>query len=348
MNIHTKIYRDLRLKLITACALIVMTGDGGGLCAQEAPQKTKPGTAITFSVVTPPDPNFIPMAVLRAKADEWMPGVDVRMVMSPSGDPSAMRAMLYSQAADFALFSVVGGSRFYSSGISNLSLVGVHVWKGVYLAAQESVKNVSKLNGQRLIAVPAIKTPSHLVGDYALRTKGIRADFVSGGGGPVLMSQLSRPESAPLAFAAPEPMMSIILQRQQKERWPVRYRVIMDSQAVASPQTGETPLGGLWVVDQKRVGSNKKSGRIFVEGFRKAVDYAGNPRNADEVAEIVSVAMKEIYGQNASADVYRSMLQSGRLKLDFREADTVEALVMHELKRIYGITIDRNVFRAVL
>ncbi|ARM31068.1 hypothetical protein B9H02_06860 [Prosthecochloris sp. HL-130-GSB] len=349
MRIRMKTYRSLMLKLVAACTLAVMTGADGELLAQEGSlQKTPFTSTTTFSVITPPDPNFIPMAVLSARAEEWMPGVDVDMVMAPSGDPSAMRAMLYSRSADFALFSVLGGSRFYSSGMSNLSLVGVHVWKGVYLAAQESVTSVEKLNGERLIAVPAIMTPSHMVANHALRSKGIRADFVSGGGGPVLMAQLSRPESAPAGFVAPEPMVSIILQRQQKENWPIRYRVIMDSQDAASPETGETPLGGLWVVDPERIGSKKDAARKFVEGFGKAVDYVGDPRNVDEVARIVSVAMKEIYGQNAPASVYRSMLQSGRLKLDFRKADAVESVITSELKRIYDVSIDANLFRSVL
>ncbi|MBF0586684.1 hypothetical protein INT08_07230 [Prosthecochloris sp. N3] len=310
-------------------------------------QNTREGDVTTFRVITPPDPNFIPMSVLRAKADEWMPGVDVELVMAPSGDPSAMRAMLYSRAADFALFSVLGGSRFVDAGISNLSLVGVHVWKGVHLLAQESVNSVRKLDAQRLIAVPAVMTPSHMVARYALHMQGVRADFVSGGGGPVLMAQLSRSESAPLGLVAPEPMVSIILQRQQRENWPVRYKVLMDSQAAASPQTGETPLGGLWVVEPYRVGSNKKAAQAFVDGFRRAVDYVGDPRHVDEVADIVSVAMKEVYGQNAPASVYRSMLKSGRLGLDFRDARAVEKVVVKELKRIYGVVVDEKVFRSV-
>ncbi len=284
------------------------------------------------------------MAVLKARADLWMPGVDVEMLISPSGDPSAMRAMLYSKAADFALFSVLGGARFYSSGLKNLSLVGVHVWKGVYLAAQLSVKSIDELHNQRLIAVPAVMTPSHMVANYALRTKGIRADFVSGGGGPVLMAQLSRPESAPIGFVAPEPMVSIILQRQQKENWSVQYKVIMDAQQAASPQTGETPLGGLWVVDPENVRSKQLAFQIFIEGFHKAVSYVNNPDHADELAQIVSQAMKELYGQKAPVSVYRDMLQSGRLKLDYRDAETVKQTVTRELKSIYDITIDERVF----
>ncbi|UZJ40967.1 hypothetical protein OO006_11500 [Prosthecochloris sp. SCSIO W1101] len=339
---------SLLQRIALVCGFVTIMATRGDLCAQVAPQQQQGSDKTTFTVITPPDPNFIPMSVLKAKADEWMTGVDVELVMAPSGDPSAMRAMLFSRAADFALFSVLGGSRFSESGISGLSLVGVHVWKGVHLLAQESVENLEDLDGKRLIAVPAIMTPSHMVTNHALRMQGIHADFVSGGGGPVLMAQLSRPENAPLGFVAPEPMVSIILERQKKENWPVRYKVLLDSQAAASPETGETPLGGLWVVNPERVGNTRDAARKFIKGFRTAVDYVNNPEHIDEVAKLVSQAMKEVYGQQAPASVYRSMLQSGRLRLDFRQADEIEGVIRSELKKIYDVTVDKKVFRSEL
>ncbi|RNA65070.1 ABC transporter substrate-binding protein [Prosthecochloris sp. ZM_2] len=340
---HNSFSLFLHMLSVSVFALLFLAGIAGELRAEGG----KDDSVTTFRVITPPDPNFIPMSVLRAKAGEWMPGVEVELVMVPSGDPSTMRAMLYSRAADFALFSVPGGSRFVDSGITNLSLVGVHVWKGVHLLAQESVGSVRELDGQRLIAVPAVMTPSHMVAKHALHLEGVNADFTSGRGGPVLMARLSSPGSAPLGFVAPEPMVSIILRRQQKENWPVRYKVLMDLQAVASPRTGETPLGGLWVVEPGRVRANKDAARTFVDGFRRAVDYADDPRHVEEVADIVSGAMKEVYGQRASPAVYRSMLKSPRLRLDFRDARAVEKVVVKELKRIYGVVVDEKVFRSV-
>ncbi|ANT64738.1 hypothetical protein Ptc2401_00955 [Prosthecochloris sp. CIB 2401] len=326
------------------CVAALLLAAPGNMIAQShegQPEK------VTFQVITPPDPNFIPMSVLTAKAAEFMPGVGVEMVMAPSGDPSAMRAMLYSKSADFALFSVLGGSRFYAAGLTDLSLVGVHVWKGVHLVARESVTDVRQLDGERVIAVPAIMTPSHMVSTFALQKMGVRPDYVSGGGGPVLMAQLSRPENAPMAFVAPEPMVSIILNRQESEGWPVRYRVLMDSQAAASPETGETPLGGLWVVNSERVGSRSEAAREFVEGFRKAIAYVNDPANREEVSVIVSQAMKDVYRQGAPVDVYKAMLQSGRLRLDFRGADVTGDVIVSELKKIYDVTIDRNLLNPV-
>ncbi|MDP8305621.1 MAG: hypothetical protein RAO75_03785 [Candidatus Chlorobium antarcticum] len=300
-----------------------------------------------FKVIAPPDPNFIPVAVLREKVSELAPGIAVEIVTAPSGDPSAMRAMLYSRAADFALFSTLGGSRFYGAGLDNIALVGVHVWKGVWLVGQKGLKGPEALNGKRVLAVPAIKTPPHMVIEKSLNDKGIRPDFVSGGAGPVLMAQLSNPAKAPLAFVAPEPMVSILLARQLKEKWPVQYAVMPLWGTVAGFGAGETALGALWAVDPQRLAANPGASQAFVAGFRDAVAFVNDPANHDEVSKIVARTMREIYGQAAPASVYRSMLASGRLKLDFRPTAAVRARVVRDLNDTYGFRVDEGIFRPV-
>lgn len=305
------------------------------------------GGKTVFRVISPPDPNLIPVAVLRAKAAVLAPGIDIEIVTAPSGDPSAMRAMLYSRAADFALFNTLGGSRFYSSGLDNLALVGVHVWKGVWLVGRQGLHGPEALQGKRVLAVPAVGTPPERVVGKALLDRNIQPEFVSGGAGPVLMAQLQDPQKAPLAFVAPEPMVSIVLARQEKEQWPIRYAVLPLQGTVAGHGTAESALGALWAVDTVRLTANPKAARAFVAGFKRAVEYANDPANRDEVAGIVAGVMREVYGQAAPATVYRSMLESGRLKLDFRPAAAVRETVMRDLMTIYGVKVDAMIFRPV-
>ncbi|MBN2861104.1 MAG: ABC transporter substrate-binding protein, partial [Sphaerochaetaceae bacterium] len=290
---------------------------------------------VTFTVSTPPDPNFIPAAILAAKADQWMEGIEVELVTAPAGDPSAMRALAQNRSVDFALFNLQAGSKFYTTGISHIRLVGSHVWKGVYLLARDSVTDLSELNGETLLAVPAIKTPPHIMSEKALRLSGVSAEFIPAGSGPSLFALLSQKNRAPKAFTAPEPLVSIILARQEKDNWPVRYRVFMDPQRILDPAEGKVPTGSLWLINPGVLDSNPQAVEDFVSGFERANSYAVDPANAEEVAQIVSETLAEIYGQSAGRQVYLDMLNSGRLDLDFRHADEIREVVISNLRTLY-------------
>lgn len=299
---------------------------------------------VTFTVSTPPDPNIIPLAVLREKADEWGLDVNVEIVTAPAGDPSAMRAMIQKRNVHFALFNALGGTKFYNAGLDDIRLVGVHVWKGVYLAAKETVQEPGDLEGETLLAVPGMQNPPHVLSMKALGELGVGAEFVPGGSGPALMALLSQEDRAPKAFAAPEPMISIIFKNQEVNDWPVRYRVLVDPQAVLVPASGEVPLGALWLVDPAVVSDHGDAAQRFVAGFDRAVDYANDSAHYDEVAEIVADAMAEFYSQSSDASVFQAMLESGRLGLDFRPAVDVHDVVTQNLEQLYDIEVPEGVF----
>ncbi len=299
---------------------------------------------ITFTVSTPPDPNFIPAAILAAKADEWMEGVSVKLVTAPAGDPSAMRALAQNRSVDFALFNIQAGSKFYSTGLDHMRLVGTHVWKGVYLLAQDAVTDLKDLDGETLLAVPAIKTPPHIMSEKALGKLGVSSEFIPAGSGPSLYALLSQKNRAPKAFVAPEPMVSIILARQEKENWPIRYRVFMDPQQVLNPETGKVPTGSLWLINPEAADAHPVALKEFIAGFERANSYAVAPEHTDEVARIVSETLSEIYGQGADRQVYIDMLTSGRLDLDFRHADEIRDIVKKNLSTLYGIATDDGIF----
>lgn len=332
------------LLLFMSATLIPLFSQGSREGSPHDSTSGQASEAITFTVSTPPDPNFIPAAILAAKADEWMEGIRVELVTAPAGDPSAMRALAQNRSVDFALFNLQAGSKFYSTGISHMRLVGTHVWKGVYLLARESVTDLKDLDGETLLAVPAIKTPPHIMSEKALRMSGVSAEFIPAGSGPSLYALLSQKNRAPKAFVAPEPMVSIILARQEKENWPIRYRVFMDPQSVLDPETGKVPTGSLWLINPEVLDTDPLAVQEFIEGFARANRYAVDPGHADEVAQIVSETLSEIYGQSADQRVYYDMLTSGRLDLDFRASDEIRDIVLSNLRTLYGMEVDDGIF----
>jgi ABC-type nitrate/sulfonate/bicarbonate transport system substrate-binding protein len=340
----------LLLALLMVISTPVWSGGTKEKADEGTAQSVQPGGvaqesgSIVFRVSTPPDPNLIPLAVLRAKAEEWMPGVEVEIVTAPAGDPGAMRAMIQKKSVDFALFNSIGGSKFYSAGLDNLRMMGVHVWKGVYLLAREDIRDLDELNGKTLASVPAVQTPPHQVSMKALRKNGVEAEFVPGGSGPSLMALLSRPDKAPAGFVAPEPMVSIILARQEKDNWPVKYRVFLDPQKELNPDSSEIPLGALWLLKPELVSEKGEAVRAFVEGFDRAAEYVNDPRHQEEVAGFVSEVMGEIFGQNIGPQVYMQMLSSGRLGLDFRGAEVIEEEVSRAFKKLYDFEVDPGMF----
>jgi len=177
-GIHHRVKGISIILLMFLGILLPAFGQGSREDVRESAAVRQFEKSVTFTVSTPPDPNFIPIAVLAAKADEWIPGITVEMVTAPAGDPSAMRALAQNRAVDFSLFNLQAGSKFYATGISHMRLMGSHVWKGVYLLAQESIMDVSELNGETLFAVPAIKTPPHIISEKALNLAGVTAEFI--------------------------------------------------------------------------------------------------------------------------------------------------------------------------
>ena len=187
-------------------------------------------------------------------------------------------------------------------------------------------------------------TPPHLASQKALQVHGIKVDFIPGGAGPSLFALLSQKDRAPLAFAAPEPFVSIIMAKQKKEDWETSYHIILDPQAELNPETERIPLGSLWLINDDLVSSKPKAVKTFVDGFARANEYVNNPDNYDEVSQIVANTLAKVYGKGAGAPIFRMMLESGRLGLGFLPAEDIQIEVTANLKRLYNFDVDSGVF----
>jgi len=310
----------------------------------EQPESKKEN--VLFKVVTPPDPNSIPLLVLDAKQKEWMDGVEIQTTVAPGGDPSAMRALLHSKEADFALFNALGGAKNYANGLTDLKLMGVHIWKGVYLLTRENVENWEELNGAKAIAVPGVGTPPQIMALKALGKHKVEMNFGGMGPGLALWTALSKEDSDILAVAAPEPIVSMLLIRQESEGWSNKFKIFADLAQEINPEAGRIPLGGLIMVDKAMLNDANKSeaAKTFIAGFEKSINYVNDPANHSEVSELLVAKWKEVFKQELPKKLFEALLSSGRIGAEYRPAYEVKDEVMDFWEKQFNFKASEEFF----
>lgn len=297
-----------------------------------------------ITVATPPDPNSIPLLVLKAHERDWLKkdgyNLKIKIKLTPGGDPSAMKAMLHSRQTDLALFNNIGAAKFYSQGEKHLKLLGVHVWRGVYILTQEKINNWEELNNSKGLAVPAIKTPPHIWSMRVLKKHNVgNVQFVGTGMGQALFAILSNPEKSPSLVVAPEPAVNMILSRQKKDNWEVKYKVFADIAGELNPDKG-IPLGATILVNSK---IEKKVIDNFIEGFEKAIAEVNNRDKFEENSQILAREWKEVFNQEISPGFFKKLLESGRVGLDFRKSSEIKDELLKTYKG-FNIEVDNNFF----
>lgn len=287
-------------------------------------------SAREIKVMTPPDPNSIPLMVLEAKSQEFLPsGMIIKPVVAPAGDVSAMKAIMAQKKADIGLFNFLAGGKFYSQGITNLRLAGVQVWGGIAILSKKNITpgDWSSMSGKTAITIPAVKTPPYVFAMQAAKKHGVdpKSLKVVGMGPAIAMNKMRLKKGAPDFVMVPEPLLSILLMKQEKENWEQKYHLFSDPAQDLSSRG--IPLGAFWIID----GDNAAAYDEVIYGFEKAIDFVNNPANAMAVAEISSRGFKKHFGMSVPAEAFSAMLSKGLLKLDFREAQQVSGA----LKKIW-------------
>jgi len=291
--------------------------------------RTANADEITLSM--PPDPNALPVFVLQEKMSEWMPGDSLRLVANPAGDPSAMRAMMQRKVMDFALFNLVGGIRFIKGGMNDLGLVSPWVWRGIYVLRPAGEAGSAWPDQPKVLVAPGLSTPPHVVTQQAFARLGVQANFLSGGSGAVLMSQLAAVERAPDAVAAPEPLISTILTVQEREQWPQRWEVGLDPTVVLG---GDIPLGALW---QTHAGVDTEVRARLVRGLQQAAAWSQDPMHRDEAARIAAKGFQELFRQPIPEAALQAMLANGRVRWRMEPGVETNRRVATYLKEVFGI-----------
>ncbi|MDD4888067.1 MAG: hypothetical protein PHO64_14320, partial [Thiomonas sp.] len=235
-----------------------------------------------------------------------------------------------------------GGVRFVQSGLRDIHLVSPWVWRGIYLLtpadAQGRPTPIAVLQGKTIAVSPGLSTPPQIVTQKALQHEGIKADFIAAGSGSVLMNLLRDPAKAPAGLAAAEPMVGVVLLRQQQENWPVRWAVALDpAQALGT----EIPLGALWQVGRKT--SDAARGR-FVAALQRAAQWANDPRNHAEAARIAARGYAEFFRQPVPEQAFENILKERRVVWRMDDVATAKPVVQRYLKSVFNIEMPPKLF----
>ncbi|MFW6283311.1 MAG: hypothetical protein ACOC1P_04640 [Minisyncoccales bacterium] len=296
-----------------------------------------------LKVSTPPDPNSLPLLLLYANQDEWLEETKIEIQMSPSGDPGATRALIHSKKADLVLFSSFSGAKFFTEGEKDLRLLGTHVWKGVYLLAREDINAWEKIDGKRGLAIPGNNTPPHILAKKSLLKHDAKVDFSGMGGGAALWTALSKENSQVQAVALPEPMVSRILLKQKEENWPVKYKIFADPQKELNPETGKLPLGSLFLTDDSLAETKKEEINDFIKGFNKAIKQI-NTSNPEKTVEFLVPTWKEVFNQKLPPQLFKTVLDSDRLELDFKPAPQIRETNKSFWKKYFDLKVSNKFF----
>ncbi|OPL08875.1 MAG: hypothetical protein AVO33_08135 [delta proteobacterium ML8_F1] len=285
----------------------------------------------TYTMLTPPDPNSIPLLLLELYQEEMLEeGVRIEVKVAPAGDPAAMSAMISAKEADFALFNALGGARQFQNGAEDLRMLGVHIWKGVYLLAREGSDSWADFDGVQGLAVPGVGTTPHIMAQKALVKYGAEPQFAGMGPGLALWTALGSEDNEIEIIAAAEPAVTMLLMRQQSEDWPVKYRVYSDLARELSPDTGEVPLGALFLIDRGLAQDEVGAGdiEVIVKGFEEAIGFMNDPANIDRIKADLPGQWQRIFSQELPPQMFVNLIQSGRIGAEFRQAGEIKESAM--------------------
>jgi len=294
--------------------------------------------AETIRLSLPPDPNALPVFVLMEKQDKLLPEDTLELVALPAGDPSGMRAMIADQRMDFAMFNLVGGTRFIQGGLEDLQLVSPWVWRGVYLLTPEGEEDLAALDSAAVLTSPGVSTPPHIMIAKALEQKGIEPRFATGGAGSVLFSRLRDPEKAPAGVAAPEPLISLIEHRQKAQDWEQRWQVALEPTEALG---GEIPLGALWQVGDA-VGPAVRE--RLVSGLRRAAEWAQDPTNREETARIAAEGYRRTFRMPIPPQVLAGLLQEQRVAWRLDTDGSTRPRVEEYLDEVFGMRVPEGLY----
>ncbi len=273
---------------------------------------------ISFMVF--PNVQAVPLMVLQAKVDTFLPEGSKVVLTHPEHNPKAIKQFLAGKKSDFVSFNMNMGVKLYQGGLKNLKLAGVHVWGGVGILSKAEIKpgDWSALKGKKGLIVPGKKSPPGMVSMKAMKLNGINPgmDLEIGEANPhKSFQQMMKKEAAPDFVVIPEPQLSHGLVNMKKMGWEQKYHVFADS--ARSISAFGLPMGSLWAV------RDVDDAASILKGFERAVAYTMNPANRAEVAKIVSEGFKREFGKKPGPDVFEAMLGRGIVKMRFKDAAAI-------------------------
>jgi len=280
-----------------------------------------------LSFTSPPDPNMIPAFILLEKGKLYRKGIELRYI--PSRGAEDMMAHLQRGDVDLALFSLSGGARLYSKGFKEIRLVGIHVWKALYVVAGIDVNGWEELKGKHILIAfrgghPDIIARSCIMAAGYNPDRDFKIEYL-----PVEQIKMMMLSGSADAAVFPEPHVSMLITKSKEN-----LKAAIDLQeefAHSFPnwKSNNLLLGGLWAIASK-VRGKERAIKSFVTAFKEANEYA--EKNPDEAGSITSVYFMKYFGGNFPTEAVSAALKSGRLHLEFEGLKSIKPMIVPYLQ----------------
>ena len=286
---------------------------------------------VRLRITTPPNPNMIPAFILLEQGKLEDQGIKLEYI--PSMGASDLMAHLQSGDVDIALFSVPGGSKMYHKGIRKIRLIGVHVWKAIYVVAGKDISSWANLKGKD-IYIAFRGGPPDVITRASMKAAGYKPyeDFnIKYLPGSEIKQLILSGKANAAVF--PEPHVSLLL---LKSKGKLKVAI--------SPQKGfarnisnwkegeEIPVGGLWAIAPNIKEEKREAVKKFIEAFSDANEYA--MEHPEEAGKVTSKNFKQYFGGKFPSKAVTNSISSGRLQLDFRGVEKLKPLIPSYLKAL--------------
>ena len=321
--------RNINILIISVVAVLVIMGIFVAIWNTQKAVKVAPREAkrVTLRAAAPPDPNFIPLFIMLSQKTLAKQGIDLEFV--PAEGLNRMIDILKKGGTDIAIFSIPHGAKLYAKGLKTLRLVGVHVWKAIYVVAAQNVSGWKDLVGKKVLI--AFKgAPPDIIARDSMKSSGYSPDKdfkIEYSSAPDILKLLLSGKAN--AAVVPEPWVSQLILKSGG-----KLKMAIDPQKgftklVPECQEGEIPMGGLWVV-VPNVTNKKEAVKKFVTEFDKANDYAMS--HPQEAGKITSEYFLKYFHKQLSPKVIAYSLSNNLLELDFRSIKYVKPILSTCLK----------------
>ncbi len=130
---------------------------------------------VIIKITSTPTPNMIPAFLLVEQSNLSQYGIEVEYI--PSKDVSDIIAHLTRKDVDFVSFSIPSGIKIHNQGIKNIKLIGVHVWKAIYVIGNQNIDQWEDLIGERVL-IPFRGGEPDIIVRASMKSEGFNPEFI--------------------------------------------------------------------------------------------------------------------------------------------------------------------------
>lgn len=127
-------------------------------------------------VLASPNAQAIPLFVLAAKQNEWLPGSSIAIIeASQPEDSGSVIAGVTATHVQYGIFNVLEGARAHQQGAESLQLAASFLWGSPFILAKDGILpgDWAALKGSTGVTTAPAHMPLYTLGKAALRKGGL-------------------------------------------------------------------------------------------------------------------------------------------------------------------------------